>query len=315
MFASAHKRTVRGICLLNFRQMKLEDKALFARYTEGLEFENTELSFTNLFIWRQGWKIEICEHDGALFLSYAHPETGRPGHMQPIVPAGVPVKPAVEAAFKDLRARACGSDIMGVNDDFIARFKSEGCESYVIEDDRDLAEYVYLSSDLAGLEGKKYHSKRNHLNKFLADTAYTWQELTPEMLPQCLSVCRMWLDEKPDDANVDMNELYAIKEAVTNMHELGLIGALVCVDGKPRAFTVGERFRPNMALVHLEKADSEYPGIFAFINQQFIFRNFRDMEFVNREEDMGIPGLRRAKESYYPHHMVNKYRILETKCQ
>jgi hypothetical protein len=291
--------------------MKLEDKQLFTRYSEGLSYENSEMSFANLFIWRKGWKIEICEQDNVLYISYRHPETGCMGHMQPVVPLGRPVKPAVETAIADLRARECGLDIMGVNDDFAARFRREGAEGYVVEEDRDLAEYVYLAGDLINLQGKKFHSKRNHLNKFLADTAYTWQDLTPDMLTQCLGICREWLREKDDTADVDDTEMYAIKEAVANMRELGLIGALVCVDGKPRAFTVGERFRPDMALIHLEKADPEIPGIYAFINQQFLYRNFRDVEFVNREEDMGIPGLRRAKESYNPVRMVNKYRIRE----
>jgi hypothetical protein len=291
--------------------MRLEDKQLFARYSEGLTFENSEMSFANLFIWRKGWRIEICEHEGVLYISYKHPDTGCMGHMQPIVPAGRPVKPAVETAIADLKARECGLDIMGVNDDFVSRFRAEGAAGYLIEEDRDLAEYVYLTGELISLSGKKFHSKRNHLNKFLADTAYTWQELTPEMLTQCLGICREWLKGREDSGDVDESELCAIGEAVANMKELGLIGALVCIDGRPRAFTMGERFRPSMALIHLEKADPEIPGLYAFINQQFLYRNFGDMEFVNREEDMGIPGLRRAKESYNPVRMVNKYRIRE----
>jgi len=289
--------------------LRLEDKELLSRYTTGLVYENSEYSFANLYLWRKGWGIEICEHEGVLYFSYANPEDGCIGHMQPVVPVGRPVKPAVERAMADLAERECGLDIMGVNDEFLARFSAEGTQGYIVEYDRDLAEYVYLCSDLVNLSGKKFHSKRNHLNKFLADTAYTWQELTPEMLPQCLSINKQWLNEKQDDADVDRNELFAIKEAVSNLYALGLIGALICVDGRPRAFTVGERFRPNMALIHLEKADPEIPGIYAFINQQFIFRNFKDVEFVNREEDMGISGLRQAKESYNPVRMVNKYRI------
>jgi uncharacterized protein len=246
-----------------------------------------------------------------LYFSYANPADGCMGHMQPVVPAGAPVRPAVERALQDIAERKCGLDIMGVNDDFLSRLKSEGAQGYIIEEDRDLADYVYLRSDLTDLSGKKFHSKRNHVNKFLADTTYTWQELTPEMLPQCLGIYRNWIHEKEDggDADVDPNELCAVKEAVTHMHTLGLTGALICVDGKPAAFTMGERFRPNMALIHLEKANQEIPGIYAFVNQQFICRNFNDVEFVNREEDMGIPGLRRAKESYNPVRLVKKYRI------
>jgi hypothetical protein len=304
----AHKRSVRGICLLPFRQLRLEDKELLARYTKGIEYENSELSFANLFIWRQGWGIEICEHEGVLYFSYVHPDNGCTGQMQPVVPAGMPLRPAVETAMRDLAERECGLDIMGVNDEFLARFRAEGTQGYAVEEDRDLMEYVYRTEDLINLSGKKYHSKRNHLNKFLAEYAYTWQDLTPDFLTQCLSICAQWMSER-EGGSVDRNELCAIREAITHMNELGLIGALVCVDGRPRAFTVGERFKPDMAIIHLEKADPDVPGIYAFINREFLSRNFSDMEFVNREEDMGLPGLRQAKLSYNPARLVNKYRI------
>lgn len=305
----AHRRTVRGICLLSFRQLRLEDKELLSRYTQGLVYENSELSFANLYIWRKGWGIEICERDGVLYFSYVNPSNGCKGHMQPVVPAGMPVRPAVEVAMADLAERKCGLDIMGANDEFLARLQAEGAQNLAVEEDRDLADYVYLRSDLVNLSGKKFHSKRNHLNRFLAENAYTWQDLTPEMLPQCLGICTRWLSEREGDGDADPNELCAIREAVSNMHGLGLIGALVCVDGRPVAFTVGERFRPDMALIHLEKADQTIPGIYAFINQQFLIGNFGGVEFVNREEDMGLPGLRQAKESYNPVRLVKKYRI------
>ncbi len=295
--------------MLQFRQLTLEDRALLERYAEGIEYENSELSFANLYIWRKSWRIEICEHEGVLYFSYRHPDTGCVGHMQPLVPAGQPVMPAVRTALDDLRQRRCGLDIMGVNEDFAARFHAEPHEGIEITFDRDLAEYVYLREELDKLPGKKFHNKRNHINKF--DSAYNWQELTPELLPQCLSISCEWFHSHEGSDNVDDGEMSAIKEAISNMEALGLVGALLCVEGHPKAFTIGERFRPDMALIHFEKADSSIPGIYAFINQQFVHRNFQCVTYVNREEDMGIPGLRRAKESYNPVRLVNKYRIRE----
>ena len=98
------------------------------------------------------------------------------------------------------------------------------------------------------------------------------------------------------------------------MEALGLTGALLTIGGKPCGFTVGEHFRPDMALIHLEKADPSIPGSYAFLNQQFAERSFGDVTYLNREEDMGIPGLRRAKESYYPVKLVKKYRIKEAEA-
>ncbi len=298
--------------MLPFRPLRLDDQDLFLRYTADLPFENSEMSFANLFIWRQGWMIELCEQDNVLYLCYTHPETGCMGHMQPIVPKGQPVRPAVEVAISDISARACGLDIMGVNQDFVDRLRAEGTEGFVVTEDRDLAEYIYLRSDLMDLPGKKYHAKRNHVNKFLTGPGYDWLDLEPNHLERCLSICDQWMSEH-DSGDADRCEYYAVREAVAHMNELRLTGALVEMNGKPVAFTVGERLRPDLALIHLEKADPSVPGIYAFINQQFICRQFPDVQFVNREEDMGIPGLRRAKESYYPHHMATKYRI-RTQC-
>lgn len=295
--------------MLSFRQLTLDDKALLERYTAGLNFENSELSFANLYMWRKSWKIEICEHEGVLYFSYRNPDDGCVGHMQPVVPAGQPVMPAVRTALADLHHRQCGVDIMGVNEEFATRFNAEPHEGIEITFDRDLAEYVYSREDLDKLPGKKFHNKRNHINKF--DSAYAWQELTPELLPQCLAVANEWFQDHADSDDVDDSELCTIREAVKNMQKLGLVGALICVEGHPKAFTIGEHFRPDLALIHLEKADPNIPGIYAFINQQFVHRNFQDVTFVNREEDMGIPGLRKAKESYNPVRLVNKYRIRE----
>ncbi len=299
--------------MLHFRQLTLADRALLADALQGQHYENSELSFANLFMWRKGWDIQIAEEGGVLYLSYRNPDTKCVGHMQPVVPLGQPVRPAVDTALADLKQRRCGLDIMGVNEEFITRLRQEDAAGLEIAEDRDLAEYVYLREDLVGLQGKKYHGKRNHINRFLAECGnYTWEELTPALLDDCLGIGCQWLQNKEDaDATVDESELLAIREAVGHLDELGLTGALLRVGGKPCGFTVGEHFRPGMALIHLEKADPTIPGSYAFINQQFLQRSFGDVTFVNREEDMGIPGLRRAKESYYPVRLVAKYRIRE----
>lgn len=304
--------------MLDFRQLTLADGELLAKTLQGQEYENSELSFANLYMWRRGWKIEICEQDGVLYFTYRDPDSKCVGHMSPVVPVGRPVRPAVDAALADLKSRKCALDIMGVNESFITRLRQEDTAGLDIEEDRDLEEYVYLREDLVGLQGKKYHAKRNHINRFLAEcgNAYGWEPLTPDCLEQCLAISRQWFQGKEDIGNeeVDESELLAVREAVAHMEALGLTGALLTIGGKPCGFTVGEHFRPDMALIHLEKADPSIPGSYAFLNQQFAERSFGDVTYLNREEDMGIPGLRRAKESYYPVKLVKKYRIKEAEA-
>jgi hypothetical protein len=191
-----------------------------------------------------------------------------------------------------------------VNEEFACHLAQKG---YTITPLRDMWEYIYRTEDLIKLEGRKYHAKRNHIRRFLKDYRYTWRDLTPQDLPQCLEIFDAWAQPHEIDGNIT-GERSAVAEAVSLLDELGLKGCLVYVEDKPAAFSVAERITPDMVLIHLEKA-RDYPGLYTFINQQFLERDFADTLWVNRQEDMGIPGLRKAKESYYPERYIQKFMI------
>jgi len=185
---------------------------------------------------------------------------------------------------------------------------------YSIEHVRNLDDYLYESNKLIKLSGRKLQSKRNHISQFERKYTYTIRSLdSKELRDECLKMAQTtWLDTK-DCATSEINdELIAIKRAFDNWEELGLVGMLVCVDNHLTAFTVGQIIDENMAIVHFEKGDTSYMGIYSVINQLFCSQYLSDVKYVNRQEDAGVEGLRKAKLSYKPDLMVEKYRVTKS---
>ncbi len=168
---------------------------------------------------------------------------------------------------------------------------------------RDAAEYVYDTASLITLSGKKLHAKRNHVNAFRAAYAHEIRTIDADTIDEARSfVLAHCNSEEEKLAMIRLFDVYL---------PFSLIGMAIYVDGKMIAVTVGENIGCNTALIHLEKADTEYTGAYAAVNQLFIENFFSHTKFVNREEDMGIEGLRRAKLSYRPAFLLEKFTVTE----
>ncbi|MDL0218599.1 phosphatidylglycerol lysyltransferase domain-containing protein, partial [Clostridioides difficile] len=185
-------------------------------------------------------------------------------------------------------------------------------------EERDLFDYIYDAESLRTLAGKKNQKKRNHINYFLKEYAgrYEAKLLDKENFDECLVLMKEWESNKEENNEFDESmddELIGIKKIFNHYDilkdKVKVFG--VYVDGKLEAFSIGELLNPNMALIHIEKANPDIRGLYPFINQQFLVSEFKDVEFVNREEDLGIEGLRKAKLSYHPCRFVEKYSVRE----
>ena len=166
---------------------------------------------------------------------------------------------------------------------------------------RDLADYFYNTFDLINLSGKKFHQKRNHVNSFVSKYSYTYVQVKaddPDSIELLKNACDTLYDEATGQDFID--EHIAIREMIENFEVLGLVAGVIVCDGKPVAYSIGEHMSDDTALIHFEKADKNYSGSFAAINKMFATREFADTLFINREEDLGIEGLRKAKLSYHP---------------
>jgi hypothetical protein len=176
--------------------------------------------------------------------------------------------------------------------------------------DRDQSDYLYLTTELIQLSGRKYHRKRNHIKQFKEKYSYQYVPLTPEWIPECLRLETDWCDLRQCDVIQGLsNESAAIKEALTHFVDLGVRGGVILIEGKVQAFTLGEPLNPETVVIHIEKANPAHEGLYTMINQAFLENEWSGTSYVNREQDLGEEGLRKAKESYFPHHRVDKYTI------
>ncbi len=175
--------------------------------------------------------------------------------------------------------------------------------------DRNNFDYVYNAEDLATLAGRKYHAKKNHVNKFKNTYQdYRYLPLTSELTGMCIDNAVEWCKKHgcQQGDGLDM-EKKAIIEALNSFDFLDLAGGAIMVEGKLEAFTFGERLNSDTVVVHVEKANPNIPGMYAVINQEFSSRYWPQFRYINREEDLGIPGLRKAKLSYHPEILLEKY--------
>lgn len=179
-------------------------------------------------------------------------------------------------------------------------------------EDRDNEDYIYSVKDLAALSGKKYHGKRNHCSAFEKANQWTYEPMTDENAMECLVFSEKWLEENQEklDSGTDQ-EFSAISRALGHFSYLGFVGGVLRVDGNICAYTFGEPINDQVFDCHVEKADSFIRGAYPMINREFARNSISDYQFVNREEDMGLEGLRKAKESYHPVKLLKKYRAVE----
>ena len=182
--------------------------------------------------------------------------------------------------------------------------------------DRDGYDYLYDIDRLADLGGKKLHAKRNHIHRFVENNpTWAYEEITPASLPECLKMDQEWyrrsLQREGEVEERDLgDEGIALRAAMEHYEELGLEGGLIRVYGEVVAFTIGDRLSADTYDVHFEKAYGELQGAYAMINREFarwVREHHPEIKYLNREDDMGVPGLRKAKESYYPDLLVEKH--------
>jgi hypothetical protein len=175
--------------------------------------------------------------------------------------------------------------------------------------DPNTSDYLYRTDDLIHLNGRKLHGKKNHLNQFIRKYRWSYQAMTPAIALECLDLETEWFNVKETPEHPLSEEDYAMAVVLRNFEKLAVKGGVIRVDDNIQAIAVGERLNANTGVVHIEKGNTEYMGIYAAINQQFAANGMADTEFLNREEDMGIEGLRKAKISYQPVRLAEKFNL------
>ena len=294
--------------MLDFKKISIEDRQHFLKLLKKTDFENSEFSFANIFLWQKSYDIKLSMTENTVYISSTIPGTGQYVHFQPICTDKSDVQEIFTNIKNDIESHGGKFCIASANE-YCVRIINDNISDMVIEEAPDMYDYVYLTEDLSELEGKKYHKKRTHINKFHKTYEYEYKRIDDTNKHHCMEIMDEWMEGFGGDP---YDEKSAVGFALEYFRELELFGALAYIEGKPAAFTVGEALKDNMALIHFEKATFEHRGVYPVINQQFAKRELLGkFKYINREEDMGIEGLRQAKSSYYPCKMVKKYDIYE----
>lgn len=296
---------------MDFSEITICDRELFCSYLLRYGPQASELTFTNLFMWRDFYRFRYAIVNDLLCI-IAEPRTGEPF-------AHIPVGACSPEDFADtvlrLRQYFTGKgwqlQFKKVTQDELERLRAFVQQESDILFDRDNSDYVYLTKDLIELKGKKFHGKRNHVNRFLKTYAFEYVPLDDRYVDACKQIMEDWCSTRNCECiRGDYCERYANIEVLENFEQLGCKGGLIRVNGRFEAFTVGERLNHETAVIHIEKANFDIHGLYPMINQQFCEKEWSDTTYINREQDLGQEGLRKAKLSYNPVKMIDKYSIL-----
>ena len=298
--------------MIEFRTPQLADKVWMDQLLSRSDYRGCEYNFTNLFAWKDAYHHKVARLDdflvvhqcGGLGCSFLYPAGS--GDRRAVIEA---LRADAEEHGQPLRLVCLTREqTQELEELFPGRFR--------FESDRDGWDYLYEIDRLADLGGKKLHGKRNHINRFL-DNNPTWvyEPITPDSLPECLEMDKEWYRRSMiREGAVEERDLgdegRALRLTIEHYHDLGLEGGLIRVYGEVVAFTMGDMLSSDTYDVHFEKAYGELQGAYAMINREFarwVREHHPNVRYLNREDDMGVEGLRKAKESYYPDLMVEKY--------
>ncbi len=280
----------------DLKPVGMEDGPLIRDFLARFPSDACEMTFANIYIWREHEKPKYGIHNSNLCV-LCSPPNEPPYFLQPV---GETALAGTVDSCLELAPR-----LSRVPEAFALRH----CASHRLDPDPGNFDYVYASEDLARLKGKKYDGKRNRIRKFERTPAYRYGKLGPENIDGCRALFEEWFNGKGiTDPGIRAEEA-AILAALGDAEPLGLTGGVVEVEGKVQAFSIGEPLSRDTAVIHIEIANPAFPGLAQYINREFVRREWSGFAFINREQDVGHPGLRKAKESYHPHHLVKKYNV------
>lgn len=286
------------------RPVELSDKLLFDQYIKKFPPQISELTFTNIFAWRHAELFELSILDD--FLIVIFPGEERWDIFEPIGPFQHK-RDVIVSCFHRAEKRF-HIRFVRLSDAAMGLFRSDA--SFFFQEDRDNYDYIYNTKDIVELTGKKYDGKRNLIKRFQENNIFSYKKLSKENVGQCLYFQENWCIDK-DCCHIKglFNEKRACMEMLVNFEALNISGAIIEIDSKVEAVTLGEELNPETFVIHMEKANDTYLGIYQAINHLFASSLPSQYIFINREQDLGVAGLRLAKESYHPCRMIKKYTL------
>lgn len=286
--------------MINFKNIELSDRAWINEQLKKSDFQSCDYSFANNFIWQKPYGVRFADINGFYCLRNSYSYT---------YPAGDgDIKPVIEELISDSAERGDRFILRGITTESKTELERIFPGKFDFSLNRADSDYIYSAEKLITLSGRKLHGKRNHIARFKERFDWVYEDIDTGNMDECRDMCRQWYKIYSPEKDESINEeAMAVKAAFDNYSALGLKGGLIRADGKVIAFTVGEPLNSDTFVMHIEKAFADIQGAYPIINQQFAEHNFDGFTYVNREEDMGDEGLRKAKTSYYPEIILDKY--------
>ncbi|MFZ3072126.1 MAG: DUF2156 domain-containing protein, partial [Thermodesulfobacteriota bacterium] len=273
-----------------FEEITLADRKSLHPFFSSIKSGVSEFTFANVYFFRHVHNYRVAKIKDSFIFSGQ--DNGKAFFM---TPAGLPEEAVLKQLFERFSSMKCATEDIAVA---LAKL------GYKASEDRDNFDYLYLREDMTSLSGRKFHKKKNLVNAFMSNYSCEGMPLTEERHPDALTVLNDWRMEREDPGDYD-----ASREALEKMEELSLCGSVYYVDHKPAAYTLGEELgRADTFAVHFEKGSSDYKGLLQFVSQAFASLLPEKYVYINREQDLGIEGLRQTKLSLRPSGFIKKYR-------
>lgn len=286
--------------MLEYHIPQLSDQTWAVPILRRSGYLGSDGAFGTIFVWREVYHSQICRYQDFLLRKYGDFYT---------IPLGEgDLVNALDVMRQDAAQKGIPFALTGLTKDEVNRLEELLPGRFAYQEDRNAADYIYHSEDLIRLAGKKYHGKRNHISKFKRLYSWNYEELGKENMEECMALAREWCVQYgcSEENGLD-KEACALRETFEHFDQLGFVGGMIRVEGKPVAFTIGEEINEEAFVVHFEKALSDYTGSYTIINREFAAYSLSGYRYINREEDLGLEGLRKAKLSYHPALLLERF--------
>ncbi|BBL62781.1 hypothetical protein MARBORIA2_11130 [Methanobrevibacter arboriphilus] len=285
---------------IEFKPISLSDKPIFDDYFNKTNFNNAEKNFSNLFMWRKTYEYEYAIINDCLCIKGKLRDSKKPFCHFPY--GGCDIKDSL-SLIKEVFKKEGDTLIIKPLLPEMKKCLEKTLEDFTLIEDRDSFDYIYKSNKLITLSGSKLRNKRRWLKKFRESYDYNYEEINSNNLIEA----KEFTINTIKNSNNDTDEIIAMEEMFDNLFELGIKGCIIRIDGKIVGVSTGEELTKDTVVIHCERADTNFEGIYNCINQEFCEKQWSNYEFINREEDLGIEGLRQAKLTYRPDLLLSKY--------
>ncbi len=295
--------------MLDFKPICAEDYDIAAPIMKSMGFGSTESSFVDLYMWGDMYNTQICIDDGTVFFRAGG---GEETHF--LFPFGGNLKTALLKIREYAENEHIPCAFFAITGRMRDMINDAFPDEFFFSEKRDSFDYIYNSDDLIELRGKKYHQKRNHVNKFLKlyGERYVYEDISADNIKEVSAFQEKWLESALDGERdrVLKKENIGIMRALDNMSRFDIKGGLLRIDGEVAAYSLGTQISNDTIVVMTEKGNYKFDGIYQVMNKQFCEHNCKGIRYINREDDAGSEGLRHAKLSYYPELLLKKYEAI-----